>query len=268
MLEVEVVSDQASAGPLARLAAVLDHDGGHWPPDEVPPLGHWLYFLPIAAQSALGVDGHPAVAADIAALGLPRRMWAGGRLEFLRPIRVGQPITRRSSVASRNLKEGASGRMMFVTWRHEIWQGDRAAVIEEQDLVYRAPGGPAGAAVPPAGEAPRQAGRTVRLGPAALFRFSALTFNAHRIHYDREYTREVEGYPDLVVQGPLVATLLMDEWMRCNPGSRPARFAFRARAPLFVDQPIILAVEAVTEGADLSAIAPDGRPAMTAQVTY
>jgi 3-methylfumaryl-CoA hydratase len=208
------------------------------------------------------------VAADIAALGLPRRMWAGGRVEFPRPIAVGQPITRRSSVASRNLKEGASGRMLFVTWRHEVWQGDHAAVIEEQDLVYRAPAGPAGAAASPAGEAASQAGRIVGLGPAALFRFSALTFNAHRIHYDREYAREVEGYPDLVVQGPLVATLLMDEWMRRNPGSRPARFAFRARAPLFVDQPIVLAVEAATDGADLSAIAPDGRPAMTAQVAY
>ena len=263
---VEVAQDISAPGPLARLAAVLDHDGGHWPAGEVPPLGHWLYFLPQAPQSALGADGHPAVDPAMAALGLPRRMWAGGRLEFLQPIALGQPIARRSSVLSSNLKEGSSGRMMFVTIRHEVSQAGQAAVVEEQDLVYRAPASPGGAPAPQAETAASRPGRTVTPGAAMLFRFSALTFNAHRIHYDREYARQVEGYPDLVVQGPLIATLLMDEWMRQNPDVRPARFAFRARSPLFVDQPITLALEPAAQGADLSALAADGRLAMSAEV--
>jgi 3-methylfumaryl-CoA hydratase len=249
----DIATDVASPIPLRGLAALLDYDAPPW--DGVPPLGHWLYFLDMARQSALGPDGHPRRGdADP----LPRRMWAGSRIEFHAPIRVGAALERRSTVASVEDKNGASGAMTFVTLHHEIEADGKLAIHEEQDVVYRAA----------SGEAPKTNvtmpdpmwQRSVTPDETQLFRFSALTFNAHRIHYDKDYTRDIEGYPGLVVQGPYTATLLIDLALRY--GQAPARFSFRARRPHFAGRVLRLCAK---DGA-LWSVDEDGQVGMMAEI--
>lgn len=231
--------DHVTATPIAALAATLDRDDplpnrG----DPLPPLWHWLFFLPLARQSELGRDGHPARGAFLPPVPLPRRMWAGGRLRFLQPLRVGEGIERTSRIVDVTTKEGRSGSLVFVVVRHEIAGERGAAIVEEHDIVYRdAPD--AGSATPPAARAPADAVWTRTLVPddVLLFRYSALTFNGHRIHYDRRYVTEVEGYPGLVVHGPLIATLLVDLLRRHRPDATIGAFEFRARSPLFDGTP-------------------------------
>lgn len=227
--------DDLVAAPLRRLAALFDHDGAHWPKGELPPLAHWLFFLPEAPQSTVGVDGHPTRGAALPPIDAPRRMWAGGRLSFHAPLPIGAKATRRSVVSDAKVKDGRSGRLTFVTVRHEIVVDGASAIVEEQDLVFRG----AGNGTPPAAPAdPRAAEvrQAVRFDATALFRFSALTFNAHRIHYDRLYAQGEEQYPDLVVHGPYQAMLLADHLLRHRPGARLAQFSFRGARPLFVDR--------------------------------
>ncbi len=233
-----VVTEQADdlvASPLRRLAALFDHDGAHWAAGELPPLAHWLYFLPEAPQSVIGVDGHPARGAALPPIDAPRRMWAGGRLTFHAPLPIGAQAVRRSVVTDATVKDGRSGRLTFVTVRHEVLVDGAVAVTEEQDLVFRG----AGNGTPPAAPVDTRVAdvrRDVTFDATALFRFSALTFNAHRIHYDRAYAVEEELYPDLVVHGPYQAMLLADHLLRSRPGARLARFSFRGARPLFVDR--------------------------------
>jgi 3-methylfumaryl-CoA hydratase len=228
------VTELVAEAPVRRLAATLDHDGAHWPAGVLPPLGHWLFGLPDAPRSALGADGHPAKGGFLPPIAQPRRMWAGGRLSFRAPISVGATLTRRTTIAVIDEKPG---RPIFVTLRHDIRADGVLAVEEEQDLVYlpiSAPGTPKAVEHP----APHTT-REMVADEALLFRFSALTFNAHRIHYDLAYAREVELYPALVVHGPLQAMLLIDHALR--EGVAPARFAFRARAPLHAGRRFTLA---------------------------
>ncbi len=265
----ETRHDIATAAPLAGLAALLDHDAA--PPATVPPLGHWLYFLPDARQSALGEDGHPR--RDDGGLlppaPLPRRMWAGGRVEFLAPIAVGAALTRVTTIAAIRAKRGASGDLLFVTLQHDIAADGIPAIREEQDLVYRAPAAAptASPVLLPVGPEPAAAVRRVTPDPMLLFRYSALTFNAHRIHYDRDYARNVEGYAGLVVQGPLIATLLIDHARREMPSLTPARFSFRAEAPLIDGAPFDLCLSREGSGARLWARDTTGQPTMRAEVT-
>lgn len=227
--------DDLVAAPLRRLAALFDHDGAHWPGGELPPLAHWLFFLPEAPQSTIGGDGHPARGAALPPIEAPRRMWAGGRLSFHAPLPIGAQATRRSIVTDVKVKDGRSGRLTFVTVRHDVLVDGAVAVVEEQDLVFRG----AGNGTPPTAPAdPRTAEvrREVRFDATALFRFSALTFNAHRIHYDRPYAVMEELYPDLVVHGPYQAMLLVDHLLRSRPGARLTHFSFRGARPLFVDR--------------------------------
>jgi 3-methylfumaryl-CoA hydratase len=254
----DVMRDVAEAGRFARLAALLDHDGAHWRDGVVPPLGHWLCFLPDARQADLGADGHPR--RDGA---FPRRMWAGSRVRFAAPIPLGAMIERRTRTLKVEDKSGRSGAMQFVTLEHTVSVGGAAAVIEEQDLVYRAAAEPGVIAERVATDpgAADAVTRTVTADPAMLFRFSALTFNAHRIHYGRDYARGVEGYAGLVVHGPLLATLLMDLALRERPGFAPSAFEFRARSPLFDGEAITLGMT----GDTLRAIGPAG-VAVTASV--
>lgn len=226
--------DVVAAGPLDRLAATLDRDD---PPlrqgDAVPPLGHWLLFLPGARQSALGADGHPMRGGFLPPIDdLPRRMWAGSRLRFPGVIRVGDEVVRRSTIASVRRKDGAGGPLVFVTVRHEIApEGGATAIVDEHDIVYRGLGAPA---VKPAEQvAPGAWRRVLRPDAVMLFRYSALTFNGHRIHYDRDYVTREEGYPGLVVHGPLTATLLVDLVRRHAPQALVRAFSFRAVSPLF-----------------------------------
>jgi 3-methylfumaryl-CoA hydratase len=267
--KTETAIDIAAAGPLERLSALLDHDEAPWQVGFVPPLGHWLYFLPSARQSRLSEDGHPQRGGLLPDVPLPRRMWAGGRLEFLEPIPVGAEITKRSTILSVVPKSGKSGQMMFVTVKHEVFDGDRPAIIEEQDIVYReraAAGQSADVQATPALVRHADSERQVTADPVVLFRYSALTFNGHRIHYDRDYARDVEGYKALVVHGPLLATLLMDHYLRQHPRQRIRRFTFRAQQPLFDTDAFMLGSAETEKGAELWA-AKTGMPAaMTAQI--
>jgi 3-methylfumaryl-CoA hydratase len=227
--------DRVTATPLAALAAMLDRDDA--PPaagTDVPPLWHWLYFTPLARQSEIGTDGHPKRGGFLPPVPLPRRMWAGGRLAFLHPLRVDDEIVRVSHIADVRTKHGRSGALAFVTVRHEISNPRGLAITEEHDIVYRD--------LPAAGESPSTPAqapvgetywREIQPDPVLLFRYSALTFNGHRIHYDRSYVTEVEGYPGLVVHGPLIATLLLDLLRRTHLDAVVRRFEFRAARPIF-----------------------------------
>ena len=210
--------------------------------DPLPPLWHWIYFWEVAATASLGPDGHTARGEFLPPIPLPRRMWAGGRVEFNAPLALGEACRRRSTIAKVEEKQGRSGPLAFVTVRHELTQdGGDPALIEEHDIVYRE--APAGNAPPPQGQtAPADAAWREELtpGPVLLFRYSALTFNGHRIHYDADYAREVEGYPDLVVHGPLMATLLLNAAERATD-TPPRRFSFRVLKPAFAGRPLILA---------------------------
>ncbi|WP_232332832.1 FAS1-like dehydratase domain-containing protein [Novosphingobium aquimarinum] len=229
-----------------------------------------LCFLPDDLQSAIDVDGHPKRGGFLPPIPLPRRMWAGGRLEFLAPLRIGEKLERISTIAAIKQKTGATGQLMFVTVRHEISGGGGLAVIEEQDLVYREAETETSAAKKPspaASSSPEipDVQRSVVPDPTMLQRFSALTFNAHRIHYDRAYARDVEHYGGLVVHGPLIATLLMDLWLR-EDGTRPASFSFRAQRPLLDTAPFDLCLQRKAGGAKLWSRDAEGNVTMSAEV--
>ena len=266
----ETRRDIATAAPLVGLAALLDHDAA--PPATVPPLGHWLYFLPDARQSAIGDDGHPRrdEGGLLPPVPLPRRMWAGGRVAFLAPIAVGAALTRVTTIAAIRAKRGSSGDLLFVTLQHDIVADGVPAIREEQDLVYRAAATaatPSADPAPPPAPEPADAVRRVTADPVLLFRYSALTFNAHRIHYDRDYARDVEGYAGLVVHGPLIATLLIDHARREMPTLAPRHFSFRAEAPLIDGAPFDLCLTRESSGARLRARDAAGRTTMRAEVT-
>ncbi len=235
--------------------------------DSLPPLWHWFYFLPQVPGSRIGRDGHPERGGFLPPVDLPRRMFAGARLQFQSPLLIGREATREGEILKVSEKSGGSGRLMFVTVAYRILQGGRVCVREEQDIVYRDPGPPMAAPVPSQKLAEIPTGSWSRLvtpGPVLLFRFSALTFNAHRIHYDRPYAMNEEGYPGLVVHGPLTAIMLMD-LVRHNAEGRVTGFSFRGRAPLFDLAPFRLVGTPGQGGVDLEAQGPDGKIAMTAR---
>ena len=244
-------SDTVTAAPLAGLAATLDRidDPEPVPGTELPPLAHWLYFLPRSPQREIGVDGHPKRGGFLPPVPLPRRMWAGGRLQFERPLRVGDEIERRSTITRVDAKHGRSGALVFVTVRHEIADARGVAITEEHDIVYRDHPQP-GAQPPSPAAAPTDEtfGRGIVPDPVLLFRYSALTFNGHRIHYDRSYVTEVEGYPGLIVHGPLIATLLLDLVRRELPGAHVRAFSFKAASPLFDIHPFTVCGKREADG--------------------
>lgn len=251
-------ADTLTPATLARYWATLDRA----PAADAPPLAHWLCFLPDTPGLGLGEDGHARRGGFLPPVELPRRMWAGGRLTFHRALPVGVPIERRSTIADVREKTGASGTLVFVTVRHAVTAAGEAVVTEEQDLVYREA---ARAGVTPAAAPAAEFGNVERelvAGPALLFRFSALTFNAHRIHYDRDYCRDVEGYPGLVVHGPLLATLLLEHWTQTT-GRRPTRFSFRAERPVFDGERFALCLG---DGGRVWVRGADGARAMSGEV--
>jgi 3-methylfumaryl-CoA hydratase len=231
----ETRTDLATAVPCAALSATLDRaDAEPANGTAVPPLWHWLYFLPISPLSDAGPDGHPKRGGFLPPVPLPRRMFAGGRFEFHRPIKVGETLTRTSRITDVSGKEGRSGTLVFVTVLHEIANAAGVALTEEHDIVYREnPRAGAPAPKPQAARADEAFSRDIAPDPVQLFRYSALTFNSHRIHYDRSYVTEVEGYPGLIVHGPLIATLLLDLLRRNLPKAEVRKFSFRASRPLF-----------------------------------
>ncbi len=228
----ETRRDTATAAPLVSLCALLDReDPAPQPGEAAPPLAHWLYFLPNYRQSDAGRDGHVARGGLLPEMPLPRRMWAGSRILFHRALRVGSPIERVSTIRDVKVKHGRSGALVFVTVRHEV--GDEAGPVltDEHDIVFRGEGALANPPVPAPEGAPWQ--REIRPDPLLLFRYSAVTYNGHRIHYDHPYTTQVEGYPGLVVHGPLIATLLVDLLRREKPGVELTGYDFRALRPLY-----------------------------------
>jgi len=231
----ETRTDLATAVPYAALSATLDYEDAE-PADGtvVPPLWHWLYFLPMAPMSDVGPDGHPKRGGFLPPVPVPRRMFAGGRFEFHHPLKIGERISRTSRITDVSGKEGRSGTLVFVTVRHEISNSGGVALSEEHDIVYREnPRTDAPVPKPTPAPAGETFSREIVPDPVLLFRYSALTFNSHRIHYDRSYATEVEGYPGLIVHGPLIATLLVDLLRRNLPDARISRFSFRAVRPLF-----------------------------------
>ena len=230
----ETRTDVVTPVPLQAMAATLDRDDDGL--GLVPPLWHWLYFLPIHKQSELGADGHAKRGGFLPPVPLPLRMWAGGRLEFHAPLQINDKITRESRIVDVKHKHGRTGDLVFVLVEHRISNAQGLALTEEHDIVYRDHSHGAAPLPPPA---PQDAAwsRTIRPDDVLLFRYSALTFNGHRIHYDRRYATDVEGYPGLVVHGPLIATLLLDLLRRSQPSSRVNRFEFRALSPLYDTAP-------------------------------
>jgi 3-methylfumaryl-CoA hydratase len=228
-------ADLVTAVPLAALAATLDRDDPEpLPGSDVPPLWHWLFFTPLARQSEIGPDGHAQRGGFLPPVPLPRRMWAGGRLEFHHPLQVGDEITRTSRIVAVDGKTGRSGALVFVTVRHDVVNARGVALTEEHDIVYRdAPRAGAPGPAPQPAPSDETFSREIVPDPVLLFRYSALTFNGHRIHYDRSYVTEVEGYPGLIVHGPLIATLLLDLLRREQPRARVRRFSFTAVRPVF-----------------------------------
>jgi hydroxyacyl-ACP dehydratase HTD2-like protein with hotdog domain len=239
----ETREDRLDERLLRGMAATL----GVAMPDALPPLWHWMLFQDWVMPDRIGPDGHPKRGGFLPPVhDLPRRMWAGGRLSFGAPLRAGDAVTRTSTIRSVEEKSGGSGRLVFVTVRHVVEGPSGVAVEEEHDIVYR---GAEGSAVKPGAPAPDWPGalRTVVWpDPVMLFRYSALTGNGHRIHYDHPYATKVEGYPGLVVHGPLQATLMAGLALETRPGARLVRFAFRGRRPCFDSRP--LTVLALREG--------------------
>ena len=230
-----LVHDIVAPGPVrGLLATTASNDAEPAPGSAAPLLAHWIYFLPYTPLNEVGPDGHPRRGGFMPPVPLPRRMWAGSRLEFIKPLRVGSSVTRRSTIGDVQEKSGRSGALVFVRVDHEVTDETGVVLRDSHDIVYRDVPAP-GAAAPTPTLAPDnpQWARRINPDPVLLFRYSALTFNGHRIHYDQPYVTQVEGYPGLIVHGPLIATLLLHEFVARHPGADVAGFTFRAVKPIF-----------------------------------
>ncbi len=267
----ETLPDSITAAPMRSLSATLDRDDAAPVLGTVlPPLWHWLYFLPQHRQSELGPDGHARRGGFLPPVPLPRRMWAGGRLQWLaqNPLLVGDAVRRLSRIESVTHKAGRSGELVFVLAKHEVHNARGLALIEEHDIVYRAAAHP-GDPVPPPVAAEEGAAWQREIVPDAvlLFRYSALTFNGHRIHYDRQYVTEVEGYPGLIVHGPLIATLLVDLVRRQAPDAFIKAFNFKAVRPTFDLHPFRINGQPSSDGKSVRLWAQDHEGWLTMQGT-
>lgn len=252
--------DFAAPWPVRALSATFDeNDPEPRLGDDIPPLWHWLYFLETAPQSEVESDGHAERGEFLPDVGLPRRMWAGSRLRFDGlPLRIGEEIKRVSQIKSIEPKTGASGAMVFVTVLHTISGPRGPSCTEEQDIVYREAARPGEQARRPK-PAPTDArwSRTLVPDPVLLFRYSALTFNGHRIHYDQPYVTGVEGYAGLIVHGPLMGMLQLELARRSNPGRTIASFEFRALSPAFANAPLTVGARGEADGSLTTWIAND-----------
>jgi 3-methylfumaryl-CoA hydratase len=237
----DVRTDEILSFPTSAFAATLDRSGdiSSQRGAELPALWVWLYFLPVAQMKDIGRDGHPRRGGFLPPIALDRRMWAGSRCVFHGTLRIGDTAEKTSTILKIAEKTGKAGSMVFVTVKHEIRTSGQLVYEEEQDIVYVAtpdrPVMPEPVPVPPCDWQ-----ETVTVDPVLLFRFSALTFNGHRIHYDRDYATGTENYPGLVVHGPLQALLLFEAARQRAPGRRAARFEFRGIRPLFDHDPLTL----------------------------
>ena len=266
----ESIEETISAIPMHRMAATLDREAKTVVEgDALPPLWHWAYFLNPIRASELGQDGHAALGEFMPPVPLPRRMWAGGHLKFNAPLRVGELARRESTVRDVKIKQGRTGKLCFVEVEHCIFVGDEMRISEIHNIVYRDLKQPDEANVLPP-ETPNDALWTREVVPSStlLFRYSALTFNGHRIHYDLDFCRDEEGYPGLVVHGPLTATMLLELAMAQNPNQSLENYEFRAYSPLFDNSPFTLNGKMDGRNAVMWATNPDNHLAMQATVSF
>jgi 3-methylfumaryl-CoA hydratase len=263
--------DKVTAAPVSALSATLDRDDA-FPRrgDPLPILWHWLYFLPMHRQSELGLDGHARLGGFLPPVPLPRRMYAGSRVDIVHPLCVGDAMVRVSRIVDVSQKEGRTGPLVFVRVRHEISRDDRLAVTEEQDIVYRNSPGPDDPP-PRVQRAPGDATwqREIHADEVLLFRYSALTFNGYRIHYDRPFATRIQGYPGLVIHAPLIATLLADLVRRNLPQATLSSVSFRAISALFDTGPFFVCGRPDSDGRAVALWARDseGRLAVEATAT-
>lgn len=265
----ETGSELLSPGLVHQFNATFDRNSGTGEGEEAPLLIHLCLAQPAAPMSELGRDGHPALGGFLPPVPLPRRMWAGGEFTFHGGIRIGEEVSRHSTITDVRLKEGRSGALCFVTVQHEISANGRAVLSERQDIVYRDI--PAASQGKPLAEpAPAARGEDLRVvepHPTLLFRYSALTFNGHRIHYDRSFCIEQEGYPGLVVHGPMQATMLC-QFAADLRGQAPKSFAFRSLSPLFDNADFTLNAKAEGDALNLWTARINGPVAMEARAEW
>ena len=266
------MSRRVDPWPAAAFAGLI---GAPEPPlkdgDPLPALWHWFTLLEHPATAQIGADGHPASAPLWPPIPGRRRMYAGGRLSVTSPVPVGSLLATRAAVSNVAVKSGLSGEMAFVTVRHELTADGVPVAVEEQDVVYRSesPGTPGRTLQRPTGDVPEPPAdwRTeVPTDPVLLFRFSALTYNGHRIHYDHAYATGIEGYPDLVIHGPLLALLALELPRVHAPGATVREFEYRLVRPAFAPATIIATAQRTAEGADIAVGASGVKPSLTGKV--
>jgi 3-methylfumaryl-CoA hydratase len=270
--KTQTTEDFIAPWPVRALIATLDeNDPAPQTGDPLPPLWHWLYFNEAAPASKIGPDGHPERGDFLPPVPLPRRMWAGSRFAFDgTPVTIGETATRLSEIISVEPKTGSTGAMVFVTVRHTVSGPGGKAFVEEHDIVYREAARP-GEAVREPKPAPGDAtwSKQITPDPVLLFRYSALTFNGHRIHYDQPYVTGVEGYPGLIVHGPLMGLLQLELARRSNPSRKPATYAFRALSPVFAGAAFTVGAHREGDGAVTTWIAnPKGGLSQQGKVTF
>jgi 3-methylfumaryl-CoA hydratase len=239
--------------------------------DAAPFTTHWCLAQPVYPMSMLGPDGHPTRGGFLPPVPLPRRMWAGGELQFIEPLRVGDEATRASRIADVTVKNGSTGTLCFVSVEHTITTARGVAIRERQDIVYRdmPTGGKNAAPAKPAAAPPAAKHRQTHISdPVLLFRYSALTFNGHRIHYDRDYVTKVEGYPGLIFHGPMQAALLVEFAAHLHGGIAPKKFSYRGLQPLFEGGEFSVNANEVAEGLDIWVANTDGAPTMRGTASW
>lgn len=264
----EIHHDVVSLASAQAMAATLDWEELPQAGDALAKPGHWLHFLPKTRQSDISTDGHPKKGGFLPPVPLPRRMWAAGKVAFHAPLHIGDVVKKVSTVQSVDHKQGGSGNLVFVVVDHQIFTGDTLVISDTQNIVYRedpAANAPTPKVMRPKNQA--EFSREVMPDPVLLFRFSALTFNSHRIHYDREYATKEEGYAGLVVHGPLSATLLLDLVRTELPDADIAHYDYRAVRPLIDGNPFQIQGCRSDDGLQLWVIDHEGAMTMQATVT-
>jgi 3-methylfumaryl-CoA hydratase len=268
----EEASDIVSAQLVKGLRATLFLDIGEPKVGDAAPFTtHWCLAQPVYPMSMLGPDGHPTRGGFLPPVPLPRRMWAGGELQFIEPLRVGDEATRASRIADVTVKNGSTGTLCFVSVEHTITTARGVAIRERQDIVYRdmPTGGKNAAPAKPAAAPPTAKHRQTHISdPVLLFRYSALTFNGHRIHYDRDYVTKVEGYPGLIFHGPMQAALLVEFAAHLHGGTAPKTFSYRGLQPLFEGGEFSVNANEIAEGLDIWVANADGAPTMRGTASW
>jgi 3-methylfumaryl-CoA hydratase len=265
----DVASDIVTAQLVRGLRATLFMEiGAPKPGDSAPFTTHWCLAQPVYPMSQLGPDGHPTRGGFLPPVPLPRRMWAGGQLEFLDTLRVGDEATRNSRISDVTMKTGSTGVLCFVSVEHVVTTSRGTAIRERQDIVYRdvsVAQPPAKAPSPPPAAKHRESHMA---DPVLLFRYSALTFNGHRIHYDRDYVTKVEGYPGLIFHGPMQAAFIVELAAKLHGGTAPKKFVYRGVQPLFEGSEFSINANDTDGGMELWTANSAGQPTMKGIATW